>query len=226
MYDMISTKKDTLKERYIDGAILTGKYGFPQLPLISADTSGLKSVPFNLARKEKRPKESVCHCFIDDNRFSNLWNEPIKHIEYLQNFRYFIPPDFSFYSDMPLVLQIYQVYRTRAMHYYLSCFGINCIPVVGWSDESSFGFCFDGLPEHSTLAVSTNGCFSKNGKECYRRGFSEMCRRLKPRNVIVVGRQIEVAEDVEIQYLDSFGQEMTKRIGEKDGKSQRKETEL
>lgn len=217
MYDKINTKNDVLRERFIAGATLTGKYSFPQLQPINADVSDLKPVPFHLANKEKKPRDAVLHCFTDDMRFEGLWKEPLKSIETLQNFKYIIPPDFSFYSDMPLALQIYQVYRMRAIHHYLSCFGMRVIPCVGWSDKASMDWCFDGLPHNSTLAVSTNGCFSKEGKECYRQGFSEMCKRFNPHRVIVVGRPIEVAEDVEIQYLDSFGQEMTKRLRGNDG---------
>lgn len=212
MYDFIHTKNDILRERYISGAETNRQYGFPQLQPIYADVEGLIPVPFNNARKEKNPRNAVVHCFIDDTRFETLWKDPLKSLETLQNFKYVIPPDFSFYTTMPLALQIYQVYRTRAIHYFLSGFGIKCVPCVGWGTEDTFSWCFDGLPTDSTLAVSTNGCFPKKGKECYRKGFSEMCRRLNPNRVIVVGREIEVSEDVDIQYLESFGQALTKRL--------------
>lgn len=217
MYDITHTANDVLRERYILGSELVGRYGMPKLKRISADVSGLKSVPFTEARKEKNPKKSVVHCFLDDCKFETLWREPMKSIETLFHFRYVIPPDFSFYSDMPLALQIYQVYRMRAIHNFITESGISCIPVAGWAGEESFEFCFDGLPENSTVAVSTNGCFSKEGMECYRRGFSEMCRRLHPARVIVVGKPISVNEDVEMQYLDSFGQQMVKRMEECNG---------
>lgn len=53
MYNMICTENDVLRERFIAGAELTGRYGFPQLKLINADVTGLKSVPFHMAAKEK-----------------------------------------------------------------------------------------------------------------------------------------------------------------------------
>lgn len=213
MYDFIHTKNDVIRERFIEGAELSGIYGFPELESVNADVSGLNPVPFDGARKEMHPKQSILHCFTHDKVFESLWREPLKSIETLQNFKYIIPPDFSFYSDMPLALQIYQVYRTRAIHHYLSRFGIRCIPVAGWGGIESFEWCFDGLPQGSTLAVSTNGCFSADGKRCFRKGFSEMCRRLKPKRVIVVGRPISVPEDVEIQYLESSGQQADKKLG-------------
>lgn len=213
MYDLICTQNDVLREHFIAGAELVGKYGFPQLEPINADVEGLKSVPFHMASKEKNPRKAVCHCFLDDYRFETLWKEPLKSLETLQNFKYFCPCDFSVYSNMPKALQIYQIYRDRAIHHYFSCFGgVNCIPVVTWSDKASYEFCFDGLPKNSTLTVSTNGCHTIKAREYYKDGFMEMCRRLEPNRVIVVGGRIDVDCDVEIQYLDGFSQSMNKRL--------------
>lgn len=39
-----------------------------------------------------------------------------------------------------------------------------------------------------------------------------MCRRLNPNRVIVVGGNIDVDFDVDIQYLDGFSQQMKKRM--------------
>lgn len=73
-------------------------------------------------------------------------------------------------------------------------------------------FCFEGLPEESTLAISTNGCFTDQGKECYRQGFKEMCSRLHPAEILVVGRPIDVDTDVKITYRESFGQQLTRKL--------------
>ncbi len=142
----------------------------------------------------------------------------------MSNFKYVISTDFSAYSDMPLALQIYNRYRNRAMAYYMWLNGLNVIPCCGWGLPDTWDYCFDGLPMHSTLAVSTNGCFSSDGKECYRAGFKEMCRRLEPDRVVVVGRPIDVDVDVEIVYLQSYGQDMERRAnGRAERKAQEKE---
>lgn len=212
MYNMICTQNDVLRERFIIGSSLIGKFGFPQLEPINADVTELKPVPFHMANKEKNPRQAILHCFTDDYRFETLWKEPLKSLDTLLNFKYVCSCDFSVYSNMPLALQIYNVYRDRAIHYFLTCCGVKCIPVVVWSDESNFEWCFDGLPQNSTLAVSTNGCHTIKAREYYKRGFTEMCRRLNPNRVIVVGGKIDVDCDVEIQYLDGFSQHMKKRM--------------
>ncbi|MCM1224562.1 MAG: DUF4417 domain-containing protein, partial [Lachnospiraceae bacterium] len=212
MYDMICTQNDVLRERFIAGSNLVGKFGFPKLEPINADVTGLTPVPFHMANKEKNPRQAVLHCFTEDYRFEGLWKEPLKSIDTLLNFKYVCPCDFSVYSNMPLVLQIYNVYRDRAIHHFLTCCGVKCIPVVVWSDERSFDWCFDGLPQNSTLAVSTNGCHTIRAREYYKHGFAEMCKWLNPNRVIVVGGKIDVNCDVEIQYLDGFSQQMKKRM--------------
>lgn len=212
MYDFIHTQNDVLRERYIAGAELVGKFQVPQLRPINARLNGIRPVPINLAGKEKNPNECVLHCFVDDSKFLGIWKDPLKQIETLSYYAYVCPCDFSFYYTMPLSLQIYQVYRMRAIHHFLTCCGIKCIPVVGWSDEKSFDFCFDGLPLGSTLAVSTNGCHTIRSKEYYKRGFEEMRRRLKPTQVLVVGSEIPVECDVSVIYMDGFSQQRKKQI--------------
>ena len=49
-----------------------------------------------------------------------------------------------------------------------------------------------------------------------------MCRRLEPDRVVVVGRPIEVDVDVEIVYLQSYGQDMERRAN---GRAERKAQE-
>lgn len=212
MYDTINTKKDMLKEKYIFASELTGKYNFPQLPENNAYFDNLRAVPFNLAATEKYPKNCLCHFFIDDEGFERVWNNADKYIPMLKNFKYVCTPDFSFYNDMPLAMQIWQVYKNRALSWYLSLNGINIIPSVGWGFENTYDFCFDGLPKNSVLSVSTNGCFSTQGKECYRKGFAEMCRRLTPLKVLIVGRKIDVDTNIRTIYMDSFGQSLTKKL--------------
>lgn len=215
-----NTANDTLRERYVFGADFTGDFDFPILPQIKVNFDGLKPVAFPQAKSEKRPRESICHFFVNDYAFERLWNNAEKHVDYLSNFKYVCSPDFSLYNDMSLTLQLYNVYRSRALGYYLTTWGMKVIPTVTWGNEKTFDFCFDGLPQNSTLAVSTNGCFFQEGKEAYTNGFREMCKRLNPFNVLVIGREIPVDVDVEIVYMKSFGQEMTERLrGYNDGRS-------
>ena len=76
------------------------------------------------------------------------------------------------------------------------------IPAVNWGDERSFEFCFDGIEKGCTIAVSTLG--SRKQKQAFMRGFSEMCRRLEPKNVLCYYRPFEemhqMAQVIEFPY--------------------------
>lgn len=213
---IVNTKEDVLRERFIHNATLVGKYDFPQLPPIQVAADDLRPVPFSLAAKEKRPQDCICHFFQDDNKFERMWSNPGKYFDALENFRYIGGPDFSFYDPMPLALKIWQVYRSRALSWWLSLNGFDVIPVVGWGSPDTWEYCFDGLPVKSTLILSTNRCFSKEAKKCYIDGFRAMMERLTPTQIIVVGPEIITGwEDcVKITYFDGFGQEMENRIKE------------
>lgn len=73
------------------------------------------------------------------------------------------------------------------------------IPDVVWGDEQSFDYCFDGIPKHSTVAVSTVGVKNDkawNNKEgdMFKAGYDEMMKRLEPTTVIFYGSMIDGLE--------------------------------
>lgn len=215
----MNTNNDVLRERLIYGAELAGDYEFPQLPSVHAHITAEKAVPFNACRSEKNPKKSIAHFYIEDAAFERVWNQPEKYLDMLRNFQYVITPDFSTYSGMPKTLQLYNTYRNRALAYWFDLNNINIIPNVGWGDVETFDYCFDGLPRNSTLAISTNGCFSEKGKEIFKQGFEEMVRRLSPDKIVIVGRPIDLKTDIPIIYFESHGQQMTNRLrGDNNGK--------
>ncbi|MGQ7329867.1 DUF4417 domain-containing protein, partial [Streptococcus suis] len=77
--------------------------------------------------------------------------------EKLTEFDCVLTPDFSLYQDMPIAMQIWNVYRSRLIGQMMQNYGCTVIPTVSWSRHESFVFCFDGLPRNATLAVSTIG---------------------------------------------------------------------
>ena len=209
MYDKINTIHDVLRERYVYGAELVGRYGFPQLPVCNPNLSGAVAVPFNLARKEKNPRKAVCHFFIDDYQFECYWNNPEKYRGILENFRYICTPDFSLYDGLPLALKIWQTYRSRAIAWMMHDTHLPIIPTVSWGSPDTWEYCFDGLPTGGTLAVSTNGCFRGDGRACFVAGYQEMIRRLRPDKMVVVGYlmpEIDAAP-VSVVYLESYLQQ-------------------
>ena len=125
-------------------SIRTYSTGISKLLPVHAALSGLNAVSFCEAVKEKNPKKALCHFFIDDARFEPLWNQPQKYLPMLENFKYVCAPDFSFYDSMPKVMQLHQVYRSRALAWWLFMNGCNVIPTVGWGNAETFDFALKG----------------------------------------------------------------------------------
>lgn len=86
---------------------------------------------------------------------------------------------------MQLAMQIWNIYRNRAIAYWLQNNNIEIIPNVQWGDEKSYSFCFDGIPKYSTVAISTNGCIkSVYEKYIFKRGLNKMIEIIKPEVII------------------------------------------
>ena len=73
----------------------------------------------------------------------------------------------------------------------------------------------DGLPKQSTVCCSTNGRVrSKAAREEFCEGFREMCERLEPKRVVVVGIfPDELDGSVEIINFKTRGQKFNDRLG-------------
>lgn len=57
-----------------------------------------------------------------------------------------------------------------------------------WGDERSFEFCFDGLPMHDIVCISTHGCIkSLENKYYFKLGLKKMLKALRPQVILVHG---------------------------------------
>jgi hypothetical protein len=146
-------------------------------------------IGFNYATGRKATRDRGVHFFIDDYQFERVWREPERYAEVLRPYQCALAPDFSLYRDMPAPMQRWNCYRSRFVGAVWQQLGLNVIPTLQWSDEASFEYCFDGMPEKATLAVSTLGTLSDPySASLWRAGMDEAVRRLKPRLVLLYGR--------------------------------------
>lgn len=123
-----------------------------------------------------------------DRKFERLWRNPKQYLEKLKKFKGIISPDFSLYRNMPLVMQMWNTYRNRALSVWLQNNGIEIIPNVRFGDERTFSFCFDGIEKGKTVAIGTLGCIrKKEDKIFFKVGLAYMVNRLSPKNIIVYG---------------------------------------
>ena len=123
-----------------------------------------------------------------DKEFERLWNNPKQYLYKLKKFKGVISPDFSLYRNMPLVMQMWNTYRGRALAVWLQNNDVEIIPNVRFGDERTFFFCFDGIEENKTVAVGTHGCIKrKEDKIFFKVGLARMVQRLSPKTIIVYG---------------------------------------
>lgn len=183
----ISHKRNTFKTQYFQNINMYGYFNFPLLDFV--EKQSIKDVvPFNVF-KSKSKSDSWIHFFIDDYQFERLWNNPTQYLEILKRAQGVITTDFSMYADMPRAMQIYNCYRNRALAKYFQLNAIKIIPAVGWSDKQSFAWCFDGIPEGSAVAISTNGCLiDKNSYKAFLEGFNAMIDKINPCQIVIIGK--------------------------------------
>lgn len=190
--------------------------GYIELPKIKTS----KLIPEKLAPFSKCISKSWndFDCWVmfyeHDVKFERLWNNPKQYLEKLKKFKGVISPDFSLYRNMPLVMQQWNTYRSRALAVWLQNNGIEVIPNVRFNDERTYNFCFDGIERFKTIAVGTHGCIKgRVDKDYFKKGLAELVKRLSPKTIIVYGATpddiFKVYKDAGIEIL-SFESEFSK----------------
>ena len=177
--------------------------GYIELPKIK--TSNLipkELVPFSKAMSKSWNDFDCWVMFYEhDVKFERLWNNPKRYLEKLKKFKGVISPDFSLYRNMPLVMQQWNTYRSRALAVWLQKNGIEVIPNVRFNDERTYDFCFDGIEKFKTVSVGTHGCIkNKVDKDYFKKGLAELVKRLSPKIIIVYGA---TPDDIFKVYKDS-----------------------
>ena len=94
--------------------------------------------------------------------------------------------------------------------------GIIVIPTVSWADETTFDFCFDGLPQESTLAISTIGVKQNQSKyKVWQSGVDEMIKRCRPKKLMIYGGKVDYQfpENIIIKFYENKNISRLKRLG-------------
>lgn len=168
----------------------TGPYDFPVMEPVDVDISGCQVIGFNYAIGAIRPEDKVVHFYLDDYQFERVWNNPDRYITLLSGFKAVFAPDFSMYTDFPKAVQIFNHYRKMWCAAYWQEHGIRVIPTICWSDEESFDWCFDGIPKHSLVCISTVGGFGnhEDNKAAWLKGYEKCLEVLDPSRIIIFGK--------------------------------------
>lgn len=188
---------------------LTNNYGIPEIS--ATQTTGDKMLRFCDFKEVSDPENYIAHFCYDDYKFISAWRNPDKYLERLRKFKAVVSPDFSLYTDFPKALQILSCYRRQWCGAYWKFMGIDVIPDVVWGDKDSFDFCFEGIPRHSTVAVSSVGVkrdseWNDKKNSLFRIGYNEMLKRLEPTTILFYGDMIDGLDGNIIQIPSYYAQ--------------------
>lgn len=178
---------DGFQNYLTEDAILIGDPGIPMLMDIGNADVPKDMIPFSKAKTEKNKRQYV-HFYEHDRAFSTVLTGTTNYLDLLKQYDGVITPDCTMMIGQAPCLQQANTYMNRAVGYYLQKNGIPIIPNVRWSDESSFAYCFLGVPKNNIVSISTHGCItSKDERKMFKVGLNAMMHELKPRIVLVHG---------------------------------------
>lgn len=186
--------------------------GLFDIPVMKAtQTTGSQFLRFCDWKECDDPENYIAHFYYDDFKFIKAWRDPDMYVDRLKRFKAVISPDFSLYTDFPVALQILSCYRRQWLGAYWQSLGIDVIPDVVWGNEDSFYFCYDGVPMHSVVAVSSVGVkrdkdWNGSQGDVFKKGFDEMMKRLEPTAVLFYGDAIDGLEGNIIQIPSFYAQ--------------------
>lgn len=146
-------------------------------------------MPFNIARSQYYKRERFgIHFFIHDYQFTNLWNQREKYRHLLPEFNAVLTPDFSVYTDWPIMVQMWNHYRKHLIGSWMQSIGCRVYPTVNWGTKESYRWCFDGEPFRSTVCVSSVGRYKdKEDRKIFIEGFEKMIETLEPETILFNG---------------------------------------
>lgn len=181
--------KDVFGFWQLKGTELSGKY---EIPIVHGTSKIPESlVLFTNCEKEPETKNKAVHFYQLDENFVGCLSSEIKLTKKLDTFRKYqsvILPDFSVYRDMPLAMQIFQVYKSRAVGNFLMQNEIQIIPNVRWGDERTYEFAFEGIDKWGVVAIGAQGGYrDKENTQYFENGFYKMLEVLDPATILCYG---------------------------------------
>jgi hypothetical protein len=164
------------------------QWGIPTLPPVRFEPARLVAYTDRHATATAGPDTAI-HFFLDDYRFETLWSKPERGLSRCRAVGAALTPDFSLWGDMPLAMQLWQVYRSRWCGAWLLHHGVQVIPTISWSTPDSYAFAFTGIPTGSIVAISTVGVIrDRHARAGFAAGFAAMLAHLRPATVLVYGQ--------------------------------------
>lgn len=191
--------------------------GFYQMPVLKpCNYMPEDIISFNYVMNTDAFEKGV-HFYIDDYQFERVWNEPQRYLDRLAKFDCVLTPDFSLYVEMPIAMQIWNIYRSRLIGQMMQDHGFKVIPTLSWSGPDSYEFCFDGITSGGTVSVSTIGVKrNEDAAKIWVDGMNAALERIRPKSILVYGGDIgyDFGDDIKVKYINNHNTDrMSKNSG-------------
>ena len=176
---------DVFKSYLVEDATFAGDLEIPALK--PTDKLPAQMRPFSQAISSKERHVWV-HFYEDDAKFERIWNSPKRYLRILKEFDGAISPDFSLYRDMPLVMQYWNIYRSRAVAHALQSAGLPVIPNIRFGDRRTWKACCLGIPMNSVIAVGSHGNLKNmEDRRHFKDGLDYVVKTVRPKIIVVYG---------------------------------------
>lgn len=183
-----------------------GKFGIPIVKRqeINLENANLIACSETKANDNSVNKKKGVHFFVDDYRFSGIYDHPRQSLSRYSQYAFLLTPDFSTYADMDLWRQIESVAKNRWCGAFWQSQGLLVVPTISWSGSSSYDFCFDGVEKEAVVAIGMVGC--KKSHLEFMRGYNAMLERLNPATIICLGKPFAEMEGniISFDYRGGF----------------------
>ena len=188
-----ATLSDGCNPELVKGADFDGIF---EIPIIRKPKKYIipdNLVPFSKMSKADPKSFAVCE-YENDREFKDVLVNPDQYIRILKQYQGFISPDCSLYRDMPLAIQITNVYRNRAIGY---CFQKHGVYERTYTTKFlSEKIAFAGVEKHSIVSVGSYGQLKDRVNRYYfEAGMDSMMETLEPEIVLVYSKMPDQIEE-------------------------------
>lgn len=202
----ITSKSARVDELFIRNKFSSNNYwGIPTIKYCDVSKYPIKLMSFSSTKaNDTKNLDKTIHFFKDDYRIQSPYEKPYKRMETLAQYRCLITPDYSLYTDLPLAIQIHNVFKSRWCGAFWQDQGLDVIPSISWGNEESFEFCFEGVQKKSAVAVSTIG--ARREEKSFMKGYNVMIDKIAPSIIFCLGQPFESMGDdvIFIDYKETF----------------------
>lgn len=124
------------------------------------------------------------HCYVADWRLEAIWRNELYGLHHVAAPKISIAPDFSVHRDYPLMMAMYQVWRSRCVARYWQESGVFVIPTLSVARREINLFLLQGLQNCEVVAIRTA---RKGFEREWREGVEQFLMFNSPKLVLQFG---------------------------------------